>query len=132
MRNLIVLVLFFVIILKSVYFCYRAKKETKKLYYKIKKETEEFRNKIEKETEEFRHMSKAKTEEMQRIVDLFLKDIEMFSNDDDFKKWRDRIWDRSIKGLYEIVLEENNNKEASDEFYTTLKEYEEWRTQKLR
>lgn len=121
MRNLIVIILVLLVEISiCIYFYYRSRKETKELRNRLEKETKELRSRLEKENED-----------MERIANLFLEDMKMFVNDDDFKKWRDRILNIFQKRLYEIVLKENND-EASNEFYCILKEYEEWRTQKLR
>ncbi len=115
------LIIFFLFLGEVLYYIY--------FHYRGKKENEEFRCKLEKENEELRCKLEKETEEMQRMLKLFSEDTKIFLDDNDFKTWYTRIMDLLEKNIYETVLAEYNTETKSD-LYCTLKEYEEWRTQK--
>lgn len=106
--------------LKNVQDLYQGFKETKKLQKRLEQETEEFRKRCEQETEELR-----------RLTNLFLEDLKVFAGDSELEEWKYKILDACMRALY-VCTFEKDNEGVRNEVYAIMKEYEEWRTQKLR
>ncbi len=95
-----------------------------------KRETKELICSLKRETERFAFESEKKIKEMERMKDLFLEDIKNIVGNEELESWKVKISQACVNEISKIILAETNG-QRSDEVYNILKEYEEWRKQKL-
>lgn len=95
-----------------------------------KRETKELICSLKRETERFAFESEKKIKEMERMKDLFLEDIKNIVGNEELGSWKVKISQACVNEISKIILAETNG-QRSDEVYNILKEYEEWRKQKL-
>lgn len=81
--------------------------------------------KLKNEGETHSYLEKHKY--IKKIVDSLHEDEKIFGDDMEFKMWKDKIREATKGYMYQSTEDEETNN-----LYFMLKEYERWRTQKLR
>lgn len=81
--------------------------------------------KLKNESETYSYLEKHKY--IKKILDSLPEDEKNFGDDMEFKMWQDKIRNATKEYIYQSIEDEKTNY-----LYFMLKEYEMWRTQKLR